>query len=190
MTLPRSFYLGQQAKTADPRNSEKGEVFTYEVNGKPYAIAFTGKQSKPTWHYKFLSLQSRTDKIDAFFKGLEITAAFKAERQAARKAPHSFKVGDIVYASWGYDQTNIDFYQITATTEKTVTFRKIAQKEVDHSHGFMSEYVIAQKDCFINDKEFTRKATGEWFTFAESKGDYRYHLSKWDGRPLYQSHYA
>lgn len=26
---------------------------------------------------------------------------------------HSFKVGDILYSSWGYDQTNIDLYQIT-----------------------------------------------------------------------------
>lgn len=190
MKRQRTFYLGQQDKTADPRNSEAGEVYTYEVNGKLYAIAFTGKQSKPALHYRFLTLQSRTDEIDAFFKGLDQKAALKAERRAARKAPLLLEIGDILYASWGYDQTNIDFYQVTATTKKTVTFRKIGQEIIENSHGFMCEDVIAKKDCFLDDKEYTRKAAGERLTFAESEGGYRFHLSKWNGRPLYQSHYA
>jgi hypothetical protein len=36
------------------------------------------------------------------------------------------KVGDLFYSSWGYDQTNIDFYQVTAVKAKSVEARRIA----------------------------------------------------------------
>ncbi len=35
------------------------------------------------------------------------------------------KVGDIFYSSWGYDQTNIDFYKVAAVKNQTVTLRKL-----------------------------------------------------------------
>jgi hypothetical protein len=35
------------------------------------------------------------------------------------------KTGDILYSSWGYEQTNIDFYEVVKASAKTVTVRKI-----------------------------------------------------------------
>ena len=37
-------------------------------------------------------------------------------------------VGDIFYSSWGYDQTNVDFYQVVKTTPKTIALKKIDKK--------------------------------------------------------------
>jgi hypothetical protein len=36
------------------------------------------------------------------------------------------KVGDLFYSSWGYEQTNIDFYQVTAVNKKMVDLTPIA----------------------------------------------------------------
>jgi len=181
-----------------PENSNEikqgsGTVYTYtSKDNKPAAIAYIGNQSKNFWHYRFMSDAQRTERINQFFEHVKAQDDFKAARKAERKAAHSIKVGDILYASWGYDQTNINFFQVTAVTEKTVTFGEIAQKTVEnHGHMSMAEDVTACKDTFLNDKRYTRVADGKnRVTFAEFKGDYKLHLSPYDGRPLYQSHYA
>lgn len=35
------------------------------------------------------------------------------------------KKGDVLYSPWGCEQTNIDFYEVTKATGKTVTVQKI-----------------------------------------------------------------
>lgn len=34
-------------------------------------------------------------------------------------------IGDVFYSSWGYDQTNVDFYEVVRKTAKTVYVREI-----------------------------------------------------------------
>lgn len=55
------------------------------------------------------------------------------------------EIGHIVYASWGYDQTNIDFYKVVRKTEKMVELREIGQKYVEATSS-MSEYVVADPE--------------------------------------------
>jgi hypothetical protein len=51
-------------------------------------------------------------------------------------------VGDVLVSSWGYDQTNVDYYKVTRRTEASVWLVKIGQKHVPGSEGFMSEQVV------------------------------------------------
>ncbi|MFD1898982.1 hypothetical protein GQR36_24640 [Enterococcus termitis] len=44
---------------------------------------------------------------------------------------HKYLVGDILYTSWGYEQTNVAFWQVIKTTDKTVWLRPIAKKTVE-----------------------------------------------------------
>jgi hypothetical protein len=44
------------------------------------------------------------------------------------------KPGDIFYASWGYDQTNIDFYQIVEVSNKTVKYVSIGEDRTYTGH--------------------------------------------------------
>lgn len=46
------------------------------------------------------------------------------------------KQGDILYSSWGYDQTNIDFYEVKQATGAMVTLQKLAAET--ETTGFMS----------------------------------------------------
>jgi hypothetical protein len=62
----------------------------------------------------------------------------------------------------------------------------------------MCDHVIAIPDSFTkNTTEYTRTvgkgsdySPEGYITFAEHQGDYKRHLSKWDGKPLYRSWYA
>lgn len=77
----------------------------------------------------------------------ETAAAQEAQEEAAAYTPEAFAaivayldarqqptqnadgvhVGDIYYSSWGYDQTNVDFYQVVALKGKhTAVIRQIA----------------------------------------------------------------
>lgn len=64
-------------------------------------------------------------------KQIETKEAIKIKRTEARSEGHPFKVGDIFYDSWGYDQTNVDFFQVTEITKGTVTLRAIASSWTD-----------------------------------------------------------
>ena len=62
----------------------------------------------------------------------------------------SLEVGTILYTSWGYDQTNVLFFQVVGRpTEYKVEFREIAAniKEIDFFSGTKS----ARRDDFIGD---------------------------------------
>ena len=48
---------------------------------------------------------------------------------------HDFQVGDIVFGSWGYDQTNVDYYAIIRTTRTKVELLPIGAELVDSRSG-------------------------------------------------------
>lgn len=43
------------------------------------------------------------------------------------------KVGDVFVDSWGYDQTNVDFYEVTRTTKAKIELRPIASEHVEET---------------------------------------------------------
>lgn len=59
-------------------------------------------------------------------------------------------VGDIVYASWGYEQTNIDFYQVVRKTAKRYFVREI--KSAYTETGFMSGENLPVIDAFKSEE--------------------------------------
>lgn len=115
-----------------------------------------GKYSKykVLHHYRFGLEQRLNQWINMFVDKLNLQQAVKQERiyakSAAQKAAKNpFKVGDLLYDSWGYDQTNIDFYQVTEVGKMSVVIRRIASKGVPGTQSFMSEDVVPQKDVFL-----------------------------------------
>ena len=113
-TMDRSFYI--------PKNSieiKNGDAvaYTYSMNSNPVAMGFFGKTKKPIFHYRFKSPERMQEYIDKFFADRKQHFVRKAEAQAKRlsagqEMANNAKVGDIYSSSWGYDQTNIDFYKI------------------------------------------------------------------------------
>lgn len=65
-------------------------------------------------------------------------------------------VGDILYSSWGYDQTNIDFYEVVRRTEKSVWLRKRGKRLVKNVGWAMDQ--VAPGGPLPEAKVFRRKA--------------------------------
>jgi len=61
-----------------------------------------------------------------------------------------FKPGDVIYNSWGYEQTNIDFYEVIRATAKTVLLREIEGKTT--ASGFMSGYIVPAPGAYKSEE--------------------------------------
>jgi len=62
---------------------------------------------------------------------------------------HSVKIGDMFSMSWGYDQTNVNYFQVTRLTSKGVYVREIGAKSVEGTQGFMCESVVPNPNSFL-----------------------------------------
>lgn len=170
-------------------------VYSYtNRNGQLAAIAYRGKSGKNVWHYRFSKETDRAKRIDEFFTNTAEREEYKNKSKAAKKEfRHTLKIGDFLNSSWGYEQTNVEFYQIVSVTEKTVTFREVAQTRERTSHD--SGVCAPIRDAFIESgKTFTRPVkqcgnddTKGMVKLAEYKGDYMKCLWFFDSKNHYFS---
>lgn len=64
------------------------------------------------------------------------------------------QIGDIYVNTWGYDQTNQDFYQVVDKRGKSVYFRKINGKIVVNKYD--RGYCIPLKDDFVECNHYNK----------------------------------
>jgi hypothetical protein len=105
-----------------------------------------------------------------------------------KQPQHNIKIGDIFYNSWGYDQTNIDYFQVVSVTAKTVSLRQIKSESVNYDAYQMTGNSVPVKDAFKG-CEVIRKTPylsgGKWrISFEYGAG------ALWDGKPMCYSCYA
>lgn len=93
----------------------------------------------------------------------EAAPAVKASKKKENK--FGVKVGDLFYASWGYDQTNVDFFQVIALVgASSVRVREVYPKmtnesavsgmSADRTYELTKELLPpAPHSVFINDQE-------------------------------------
>jgi hypothetical protein len=167
-------------------------TFTFKKNGKPGVLVWKGKQAKPLQYYSFPSVEKQMahvkELIESEVKEMEAKKA-KAEKKKAAVCP--YKVGDILTGSWGYDQTNVEAYEIVALKgKKTVVLKSVCMEITDTVSG-MSCHVKPLKGEYVEGaKEIVKMAMthdGEkWYV----KLHYSCYLSLWDGSKMYKSWYA
>lgn len=59
------------------------------------------------------------------------------------------KVGDILKSSWGYEQTNVSFYQVVKATAKMLTVRRIGSEMESDAELSMSGKVVPKVGVFM-----------------------------------------
>lgn len=184
----RDFYIPKgSVKIAD--KASDGVVYIYTSHkDKPAAIAFHGKAQKPDWHHSFANDEARERKIRDHFEGRRRWAEWQQERRDERKKPHGFEVGHLLYASWGYEQTNIDFYQVTKIIgAHMVEVREVAQISADKGdEPWMTGKVVPKLDAFTG-KPMRRRVNGR---SKSVRIDNVRTAFLWDGRPLNWTGYA
>jgi len=122
-------------------------------DGKAIARAWKPKAIKPMFAHAFRSIEEREAYIARTIKAHDEQQAYKAARRA-ELATGNLSLADpgaIFYYSWGYDQTNVDYFQVVARRGHLATLRKIQCESVGGAEGFssMSDYVRPIKDAFF-----------------------------------------
>jgi len=171
----------------------KDERYGFEVyatlSPRVVAICYAGKRSKPDWHYRFRDEASLHNQITKTLDGLMQYADRKAEWKAKRNAPHDVKVGDIFRSSWGYDQTNIDYYECVKVIGAMIEVCAIAQEREETE--FMQGQCVPVPGKFIGEtmRKRVSMAGGEpSFSVASYASAYRMKpIAKVGSKPLFES---
>lgn len=139
------------------KNEEKQGIELY-FNSKPVQTVledlktngFRWHNVKKCWYNKISDLALSL--VDKLSNGLEITTeTTKAEKQPKEAInKYGVKIGDLFVTSWGYEQTNVDYFQVVETKgEYMVKIREIGYKTVE-AETDMSSYVKPTKDKFLD----------------------------------------
>lgn len=137
-----------------------GEAVVY---GKDRAaIAYSGARGKHDFYGTFTSVQQRDEYISRYASGIEKRIVRKAEEAAQKKAfVHSYVVGDIVHASWGYDETHNDFWQVVEVKGASVVLRKVNTERTQDT-GYMSCCVKPIPGSFVSGESPITKRVMGW----------------------------
>ena len=194
MRFPRSFYIPAKSCQVSHRRGLAVAYIYANAKGAPCAVAFIGKASKPAIQTAYATVEGRSRAIATLFSNLDAHEARKIEQRKAGNAGHTLKVGDIITNSWGYDQTNVDWYRITRTSKNFVWLQPIAGCTTDAS-GPMSGYSVPGanlesadpqdwKLCDLPKPVLKRKAERANVSMKFGSGQL------WDGKAKYESWYA
>jgi hypothetical protein len=124
------------------------------------ARMYVGRSKKPSWAYKFRNEEHMTNYINQQIANVESHFAQKAIWKEERKAKteelkNQIKVGSIFCYSWGWEQTNIDFYQVTEIKGNKLTIREIGMRSVDEVSS-MADHVVPVPNHFVGQPESVR----------------------------------
>jgi hypothetical protein len=148
--------------------------------------------------YVFPTIEKATEyaqKITAQIQtNLDYTEQKKQEQKvknAGIDATKIYQIGDIVVNTWGWEQTNVDFYKVTKVTARQIEVVEIGDKNVEGSDGFMSAMVMPDVDN-VGEKTYKLRVKAGWGNDSHSLSNPAsyYYFRKWDGRPEYKSWYA
>ncbi len=167
----------------------KAEGLTIYVDGMILKM-WKGKASKAYFHYRMSNQECIDKTINSHIDKAREDRIYKAELKAEKKAQlekmkEEIQVGTLLHGSWGYDQTNCEFYQVISKKGCFVIIREICGKTVKDSEGFMCENLVPAKDSFTDAEPMRKKITHrgismEYFSLSP--------CSEWDS--FYSSHYA
>lgn len=160
MTLfTRDFYIPKEARLHLDDKENAVQIYRYERDGVLFGLGFVGKTQKPTYRFRFRSEDERANRenltIQYAKKRIENAKARRAERAEFK---HTLQVGDVMHASWGWEQTNNDFYQVIAVKNKSVVVRQIA-KHYEATHWAQGNVTPLPNMFLSNAEPITRKVT-------------------------------
>ncbi len=189
-------YIPNDYRQREYKNANALICFAEKEN-KFYAMGYSGKRSKPDFNYRFKTLEHCEKYINDYLKTLTERSRYKQEQADKKKEirknfKNPLQVGDIVYTSWGWEQTNIDFYQVVETVGKsTVKLRALCCEDVGNNQGhFMSATKIPVKDKFWGSEILTKRVSpmgenGFYITISSCETAFA-----WDGKPKNYSWYG
>ena len=106
--------------------------------------------------------------------------------------PTGPEVGDILVSSWGYDQTNVDFWRVVGLTAsgKSVRIVPAGSRVVEQFTG--GERVVP--GALVWEQDDATTSLVRWYDFCGEREwcvgvprGYKVTADPWDGRPVFQT---
>lgn len=96
-----------------------------------YVAAFKGRSLRPAFRFSFTTPAHRDNYVEQWAEKVREWAAVKRKR----REPHSLKVGDVLYTNWGWEQTNVEFFEVVAVRGAVVDLRELKQARSEEAIG-------------------------------------------------------
>lgn len=175
----RDIFLPDALRGTPPNVDSEGTdvaIWTWDnARGKPTGVAFVGTSMKPSWYYEFPNEARRDEYIRGTIEGRKKHRDDRQQkRQERQDFRHDLAVGDILYSRWGYNQTNINYYQVVGVTAKQVAIREL---ETTGNTVRETRYVMPVENRFAG--PVMKKLVNPKGFVTITNYEYAY---KWDGK--------
>lgn len=141
-------------------------AYVYTRADRPYALGFSGRCGKPAFHQRFSTDEARARIVAQWIRREDDAEARKQARKAERaanlaKRQEHLKAGDILSASYGYDQTNVLYFQVLrAIGRRTVEIQEIGC--MSQETAFMQGESVPVRDAFLKGSKPMRRRVDEF----------------------------
>jgi hypothetical protein len=170
-----------------------------EVLNELRQAGFRWHKAKKLWYHRDTPEARTLAQKIASFEGVK-ECSYKNAREAPKcrgreqkweeEPNHELKPGDILYTSWGWEQTNVEWYIVCQIIGKRYfLIKSIGAKAVEGSQGFMSESRLPEPER-VMEKEPEKAYCRQNGNMHVVERGYQRDLYLWDGKPKYCSWYA
>jgi hypothetical protein len=171
-------------------SSEYGTIVAHKFNDRTKLFSLTIIQSYRSKRLHFYSVKSPDQVSELFVKIVEREKAseerrnkWKLEKEGAkRRFLAALKPGTILHGSWGYEQTNCEFFKVLSVNGVKVEIQEIGYKRVEET-SWASAYVMPDPEI-LSGEPITKTVAGNGITLHSSCT-----LHLWDGKKAYSSWY-
>ena len=115
-------------------------------------------------------------------------------RSREREASASVSVGDVFVTSWGYEQTNVNYFEVVEKHGQFVTVRPIVSRTVEDT-GYMQRTVEAVPGCYLGKCALINDEQSARYKVKGTKNNPRIDLTSfasayiWNGKPNRETSY-
>lgn len=157
-TMRRQRFLSIKGATVKENTYVEAKDLTYKKikqNGAEILLKYFPERKGKT-----VAFHTYNPSVDFIIGEVDEIKKAKEEEAKAKKAStpitENFQVGDVVVCSGGYEQTNVDFYQVVGRTKRSVKLREIAGS-LKEEHGYDYGHTTPIKDHFVSEEVFTAR---------------------------------
>ncbi|KGU55898.1 hypothetical protein NY98_02540 [Xanthomonas citri pv. fuscans] len=173
---------------AEAREFPQAGVVAYCYgSGVRYALlAYKGRQIRAALNLAFTTAEQRDRHLTSY---IERQAANENAKRERRETGHGLAVGDIVYETYGYEQTNVHFYEVTRVpSARSAVVCEIEAEKTEAGEKTMAGTAVPRPGVF-KAGAMPRMHRAAYLHALSGGPGHHGSLSKWDGRPKYYSSY-
>lgn len=177
-----------------PQNADEQQVpeaklviYRYLHRGRPAFMAYKGRQQKIFQNLAFTTTEARDQGVSRL---IENETAREDQKRERKHASHGLQENDILYATWGHEQTNVDFYQVVRVPSgRSAVVREIEAETHISDPISMVGTKVPRIGHFVEGSEEINRRTVDVHRLKGLKS-WRGDLTKWDGTPRRVSFYG